>query len=92
MLEMKHIFYFNLFNFYNIKKTNNNNKTKLIFSLIKNYYLIIKNHKNLILLSPSDNIKMYYLTLSSVNILLNKKMDKWFIFKLITNNQDDDLF
>lgn len=76
MLEMRHIFYFNLFYYYNTKKKLINNKQKLLFSLIKNYYLIIKNHKNLILQSPIENIKIYYTTLSSVNILLNKKMDK----------------
>lgn len=85
MVVMKNILFFNMWEFY---KTNTKIKKKskqLFFTLIKNYYLVLQNHKNLILLNPEDNINMYYSKLSSVNLLFNRKMDKWFIYKLISN-------
>ena len=85
MLVMKNIFFFNMSKFYKIKKLKSNNFKKTLFTLIKNYYLVLKNHKNLILFNAQDNIYMYFTTLSSVNLLCNKKMDKWFIYKLISN-------
>lgn len=72
---MKNFFFFNMFKYYyKVKKFNKN--SKILFNLIKNYYLVIKTHKNLVLFSPKENIKMYYTTLSSVNLLLNRKIDK----------------
>lgn len=84
MLEMKNFFFYNMFRY--LKKVKKiNNKKLFLFTLIKNFYLVIKSQKNLKLLNCKDNIKMYYTTLSSVNLLLNKKIDKWFIYKMISN-------
>lgn len=85
MLVMKNIFFFNMSKFYKNKKIKSNNFKQILFTLIKNYYLVLKNHKNLILFSPQDNIYTYFTTISSLNLLCNKKMDKWFIYKLISN-------
>lgn len=72
---MKNFFFYNMFRY--LKKVKKiNNKKLFLFTLIKNFYLVIKSQKNLKLLNCKDNIKMYYTTLSSVNLLLNKKIDK----------------
>lgn len=84
MLIMKNIFFYNMFKYYNTKNSKIINNKIIKFNLIKNYYLVLKNHKNLILFSPQENIYMYYTKLSSINLLLNKKIDKWFIYKLIS--------
>ena len=76
MLVMKNIFFYNMSKYYNIKKTQIVNNKSIKFNLIKNYYLTLKNYRNLTLFSPQENIYMYYTKLSSVNLLLNKKIDK----------------
>lgn len=85
MLIMKNMLFYNMFKYYNNKKIKALNYKNIKFNLIKNYYLVIKNYRNLTLFSPQENIYMYYTKLSSVNLLLNKKIDKWFIYKLISN-------
>ena len=61
-------------------------KTKIfLYIAIKNYYLSIRTHKAIKLYTPDHNIKLLYSKMYFLNLLENKTIDKWFIFKLIKN-------
>lgn len=82
MFLMKTKFYFNLNKLYKNKKINNNKK-EFLFKIIKNFYLLKKNYKNIDLYSPKTYIEMYYKNFYFLNLITNLKTDKWFIYKLI---------
>lgn len=77
MLVMKNYFFYNFSKYFNRKKLKKLNKNKnLLFNLIKNYYLIIESHKNLILVSPEHNINTYFSTIVPLTSILHQKVDK----------------
>lgn len=79
---MKNNFFSSLIKYLNttlkLKKTN-----FFFYTSLKNYYLTIKNFKFNKLLSPVNTINLFYSQMYFLNLLQNKKINKWFIFKLI---------
>lgn len=79
---MKNNFYKSLNAYVNItlklKKIKN-----FFYNSIKNYYLTIKKFKFNKLLSPLQTVNLFYSSMYFLNLLQNKQINKWFIFKLI---------
>lgn len=82
MFLMKNNFYFNLNKLYK-KKNLTISKKEFLFKIIKNFYLLKKNYKNINLYSPQNYIQMYFKNFYFLNLITNLKTDKWFIYKLI---------
>jgi hypothetical protein len=79
---MKNNFYTSLIKYLNI--TLKLKKTKFFFyTSIKNYYLTIKRFKFNKLYSPIQTINLLYSQMYFLNLLQNKQINKWFVFKLI---------
>ena len=79
---MKNNFYTSLIKYLSI--TLKLKKTKFFFyTSIKNYYLTIKRFKFNKLYSPIQTINLLYSQMYFLNLLQNKQINKWFIFKLI---------
>jgi hypothetical protein len=79
---MKNNFYTSLIKYLNI--TLKLKKTKFFFyTSIKNYYLTIKRFKFNKLYSPIQTISLLYSQMYFLNLLQNKQINKWFVFKLI---------
>lgn len=91
MLIMRNNFYYSLSNYLSNTNIKNNSKT-FLFNSIKNYYLTIQRFKFLDLLAPNETIKLLYSNMYFLNLLKNKTIDKWFIFKLIKLNEFNKYF
>lgn len=76
MIGIRNLLNYNFNKFYLNTKKQFNNKSFIVFSLLKNYYSVLKGKKNFILLNGVENIKIYYSCVSAVNLCLNKKIDK----------------
>ena len=83
---MKNTFYYSLSKY--LRNQNNIPNTKvLFFHSLKNYYLTIKRYKYVPLYSGKDGVNFIYSNMFFLNLLYNKNMEKWFIFKLIKLNE-----
>lgn len=83
---MRNTFYYSLSKYLKNKNNISHNQT-FFFHSIKNYYLTIKKYKYVPLYSGKDGINFIYSNMFFLNLLQNKKIDKWFIFKLIKLNE-----
>jgi hypothetical protein len=83
---MRNNFFFSLSKYLNEKVIKKNFKN-FLFNSIKNYYLTLRKYRVLTLLSPQETISFLYNNMYFLNLLQNKKIDKWFIFKLIKLNE-----
>lgn len=83
MFLMKNKFYFNLYLYYKKKKIITQKK-EFLFKLIKNFYLLQKNYKNIIFFSPQVCLQMYIHNFYYLNLLTNLTTKKWFIHKMIS--------
>lgn len=85
---MQNTFYYKLSLFLKNSKIYSKNKNKnFLYLSIKNYYLALKRYRFLKLYSPAETLNFLYSNMYFLNVLQNKTIDKWFLFKLIKLNE-----
>lgn len=72
---MKNNFYFNLYIYCKKKKTIISKK-EILFKIIKNFYLLKKNYKNIKFFSPETSINLYFKNFYYLNLITNLKTNK----------------